>query len=1404
MDAICVICKKKVEKPDESVKLGWKGAESLNQASIERKCTDITAVTGSVVHQKCRKRHVDKKDIAQKLNLQNQNKPGEEQDSVARSKRQRLTVEERHGMCIFCTNIVDIDGGDGSKVETHNFSKTILECCESRGDEWAFVVKGKINFYQGDLPARDVVYHQSCSSNFRTGKSIPIKHRASQPEAVNRGGRPVNEVQYNAFREACDSVKWGDDEEQVTVSSLVRIMGEKLAGTKYSAYSPRYLKEKVIELFGGDIEVSGESGLEDILTYRPAVASILRDYYSKSREVDVDLQKIRLIEAAAAIIKNDIKQSIQSWGETYPTADSLSRTNSVRYVPPTLRLFIGQMFSGKDTELKIAAVGQSIIQAVRPRAVMAPLQLGLSVLLSQHYRSKFLIETLHALGYCSSYKEALRFERCAAALDGCELENMLNPDSTMKYAADNVDNLTRTLDGKNTFHGMGMIAIISNGRFPEQLIQRRDVTDEEIISKSTVPVITYHSQKKMLKNTLFVELPEFTPTHNKMDVLWMMSWHVKNPIVDWNGCMRLIYSEQIKQHNTAPPPNDTFVNLPIIGMDPSDMTCILSTITFLTNLAHKYKLPSIITFDQPLYWKSMQITTEADSSSPLKEIVLMLGGFHTVMNLLGCIGTLMEGSGLNEILGEIYGDNAVIHMMSGKAYSRAIRGHFIVDYALNNIIINMIDDLEFTEEMRLLFAKATNGEELLSTIEENKVLECVQNAMKELKNTLSNESRTAKLWIGYQQIISLIRKFIRADRLGMWDLHLEAIQEALPIFAAAGHFNYTKSAYLYYQTLNNLEHINPEVLRYFKAGGFVARRSQRDWAGLPCDLTIEQVLMRSLKTSGGLTRGTGFSDVQRSIWLLSKPVCSNFTQRMEGNTGILYVTSEQHKTLGAARMMRDIKDTDIIFKRLNDISPFSGVEQLMNITNGTVADAASNVDEHYTIGESIIKSMNGSPVFEYKFKRSYAAKTMSIKVKIGKNNEVEIDPGLLFQRLLVLSHATTISTTEVFQHELCSYPPSIFESPTLLRKANKPQIVDSIIRLVADTTSAEASLETTAPSPLASPATTSAITSTTTDTTNDTTTPTTTPTTTDTTTDTTTTDTTTPTTTTDTTTTITPTTDTTTDTTTDATTTSTTTTTSKHTYVLDGGSLLYRIKWKRNSTYQEIADSYSGFVTKAYGQALVVFDGYPQGPSTKDNTHLRRSAQQHSKLIKFTPDMTFSSIRKTFLNNTENKSQIIDLIASSLKKANCSVVHSVEDADVDIATHACKMASSRDVTVVGEDTDLLILLLYFSITLPSSSHRLTFRSDIHNTTAHDIFSYRDILGTELSNHLLFLHAFSGCDTTSSFFSIGKQTFFKLYLKNEEFRKLAEIFTSTTSNHDEVREAGLRAILILYGGKMRKH
>ena len=40
--------------------------------------------------------------------------------------------------------------------------------------------------------------------------------------------------------------------------------------------------------------------------------------------------------------------------------------------------------------------------------------------------------------------------------------------------------------------------------------------------------------------------------------------------------------------------------------------------------------------------------------SDLRKIVFRLGGFHTEMSFLGCIGSLMAGSRLKEILEMIY------------------------------------------------------------------------------------------------------------------------------------------------------------------------------------------------------------------------------------------------------------------------------------------------------------------------------------------------------------------------------------------------------------------------------------------------------------------------------------------------------------------------------------------------------------------------------------------------------------------------------------------------------------------------------------------------------------------------------------------------------------------------------
>ena len=69
--------------------------------------------------------------------------------------------------------------------------------------------------------------------------------------------------------------------------------------------------------------------------------------------------------------------------------------------------------------------------------------------------------------------------------------------------------------------------------------------------------------------------------------------------------------------------------------------------------------------------------------------------------------------------------------------------------------------------------------------------------------------------------------------------------------------------------MDSLKDNNPEVYKIFSEGNCVIRCRDKNWAGLGPDLVIEEVLIKSLKSNGGLTRGTGSKDTQGVIWLLS-------------------------------------------------------------------------------------------------------------------------------------------------------------------------------------------------------------------------------------------------------------------------------------------------------------------------------------------------------------------------------------------------------------------------------------------------------------------------------------------------------------------------------------------------------
>ena len=139
-----------------------------------------------------------------------------------------------------------------------------------------------------------------------------------------------------------------------------------------------------------------------------------------------------------------------------------------------------------------------------------------------------------------------------------------------------------------------------------------------------------------------------------MDLLWHSAGafgndEIKRP--NWSGYIQHII--------TGVHPSKPRVHfLPIINMKPTDESCIYSTLTFIESQAKILKIPtaSSVTFDQPLWLKAVEIT-----KSKSLNVVCKMGGFHMLMSYLGSVGYVMESNAVNN--------------MSGKAYSRAVRGH---------------------------------------------------------------------------------------------------------------------------------------------------------------------------------------------------------------------------------------------------------------------------------------------------------------------------------------------------------------------------------------------------------------------------------------------------------------------------------------------------------------------------------------------------------------------------------------------------------------------------------------------------------------------------------------------------------------------------------------------------------
>lgn len=122
--------------------------------------------------------------------------------------------------------------------------------------------------------------------------------------------------------------------------------------------------------------------------------------------------------------------------------------------------------------------------------------------------------------------------------------------------------------------------------------------------------------------------------------------------------------------------------------------------------------------------------------------------------------------------------------------------------------------------------------------------------------------------------------------------------------------------------------------------------------------------------------------------------------------------------------------------------------------------------------------------------------------------------------------------------------------------------------------------------------------------------------------------------------------------------------------------------------------------------------------------------------------------------------------------------------------------SSENVIVIGQDIDLLVILHELGI----SKNNLFFKKVGDAKTDDAIYTSNCFMYEKIKHIVGFIHAFSGCDTTSGFYFHTKNSVASVINKNDDLIKEAENFYSADSTEEALASSGCKIISKVYSPK----
>ena len=148
----------------------------------------------------------------------------------------------------------------------------------------------------------------------------------------------------------------------------------------------------------------------------------------------------------------------------------------------------------------------------------------------------------------------------------------------------------------------------------------------------------------------------------------------------------------------------------------------------------------IITMDEGLYNKAKML--QWAKTEEFKNVIVVLGGFHTQMTFTKVIGKYLESSGISDIWteSEVFGETTAENILKGKLWNRVVRAHKLSYEALWRVLWPILTS----------WAKDNGKDDALAEFD-----------------GIYQEHSSYWYWRQYMHMVSILLRFTRAIREGV-------------------------------------------------------------------------------------------------------------------------------------------------------------------------------------------------------------------------------------------------------------------------------------------------------------------------------------------------------------------------------------------------------------------------------------------------------------------------------------------------------------------------------------------------------------------------------------------------------------------------------------------------------------